>query len=136
MHYCSTQSQMLDQTNLWFLSCCETGEIKFRLMIMLQDVYPKNKMFCWGIIKNCKVFSNLIVMEILLFILRLKGDDTFIFLLYLQLWDEKIVFLSKQRMWKKDYYNFVNCQTKFWYWSNSIMKTIVPAIVYEYFVDN
>ena len=48
-------------------------------------------------------------MEILLFILRLKVDDTFIFLLYLQLWDEKIVFLSKQRMWKKDYYNLVYC---------------------------
>ena len=75
-------------------------------------------------------------MEILLFILRLKVDDTFIFLLYLQLWDEKIVFLSKQRILKKDYYNLVNCQTKFWYWSNSIMKTIVPAIFYEYFVDN
>ena len=71
------------------------------------------KYFVEELLKIIKFFANLIVMEILLFILRLKVDDTFIFLLYLQLWDEKIVFLSKQRMWKKDYYNLVNCQTKF-----------------------
>ena len=112
MHYCSTQSQMLDQTNLWFLSCCETGEIKFRLMIMLQDVYPNNKIFCWGIIKIIKFFANLIVMEILLFILRLKVDDTFIFLLYLQLWDEKIVFFIQIKNVEKGLLKFSKLPNK------------------------
>ena len=59
-----------------------------------------------------KLFANLIVMEILLFILRLKVDDTFIFLLYLQLWDEKIVFFIQIKNVEKGLLKFSKLPNK------------------------
>ena len=51
-------------------------------------------------------------MEILLFILRLKVDDTFIFLLYLQLWDEKIVFFIQIKNVEKGLLKFSKLPNK------------------------
>ena len=136
MHYCSTQSQMLDQTNLWFLSCCETGEIKFRLMIMLQDVYPKNKMFCWGIIKNCKVFFKLNRNGNITVHITFKGRWHFHFLIVSPVVGWENCFSIQTKNVEKGLLQFCKLPNKVLKRSNSIMKTIVPAILYEYFVDN